>query len=239
MTTKRSTLFQSATTSFRLPNDGLEAAKVIAVVLMAINHVLLSYPNWNIIGYIIGRPCIPILAYIMVERLAAGDVGRSKRVLVRLLMWGVLSQLPYQLLFGEFSFHLNIFFMLASGAALIHFLEIKSYMMTALALITVICFNQRIDGGALIPISILVGYWLFQQSRTAAIIIIVLASTVTNLNGPLHWQAVPTVLLSLPLIFFSPWLSSITPRAPTFSFYAFYPLHMIVIWMFLGPIAGS
>jgi hypothetical protein len=230
---------QSATTSFKFSNDSLEAAKVFAVVLMAINHVLLSYPNWNVVGYIIGRPCIPIFAYIMVERLASGDADRSKRILVRLLMWGVVSQLPYQLLFGEFSFQLNIFFMLAFGAALIHLIQIKFYMIMALAFIAIIYFSRRIDGSALIPISILIGYWLFQQSRAAAVIIVVLAAAMINLNSPLHWQAVPTVLLSLPLIFFSPWFSSITPRAPTSYFYVFYPLHIILIWIFLGPIAGS
>jgi hypothetical protein len=216
-------------------DDGLDAAKIAAIFLMAINHVLLSFPDWRLLGYLIGRPCVPIFAFVIVARLATGPPDRGVRMLVRLIFWGFVAQAPYYLLFGAFSPHLNTLFTLATGVSLIHLARRGPQLLLAPALLAVALADHYIDGGALTPISMLVGFLLFSRSNVAAISLVAALVSLENMFGPLHWVAVAPTLIAVPIVLASPRLISIMPRLPGVTFYIFYPAHLLVIWVLLGP----
>ena len=65
----------------RTTGDGLEAAKLAAILLMVADHTLYAIPEpWRSVGYLLGRPCIPIFVFIIATRLAQATPERSLRM---------------------------------------------------------------------------------------------------------------------------------------------------------------
>jgi hypothetical protein len=215
--------------------DGLDAAKIAAIFLMTVNHVLLAFPDWRVWGYLIGRPCVPIFAFVIVARLANGPPDRGVRMLVRLIFWGIVAQVPYYPLFGAFPPHLNILFTLATGAGLIHLARHGPQLLLAPAVLAVALADHYLDGGSLTPISMLSGFLLFSRSNVAAISLLAAGVSLENMLGPLHWVAVAPTLAAVPIVLASPRLIPVMPRQPGVIFYIFYPAHLLVIWLLLGP----
>jgi TraX protein len=215
--------------------DGLDAAKIAAIFLMTINHVLLAFPDWRLWGYLIGRPCIPIFAFIIVARLANGPPDRGVRMLVRLICWGIVAQVPYYPLFGAFPPHLNILFTLAAGVGLIHLARRGPQLLLAPVALVIALVGHYLDGGSLTPISMLAGFLLFYRSKVAALSLLAAGVSLENMLGPLHWVAVTPTLVAVPIVLASSRLISVMPRQPGVTFYIFYPTHLLVIWLLLGP----
>ncbi|SNX54090.1 TraX family protein [Thermoanaerobacterium sp. RBIITD] len=86
--------------------------KLIALLTMVIDHVgAVLYPN-IIVLRMIGRISFPIFAYLLA--LGYKSTHDAKKYLKRLLLFGLLSEIPYILAFN--SDNLNIFFTLALGS---------------------------------------------------------------------------------------------------------------------------
>lgn len=217
-------------------DDGLNAAKLVAIVLMLANHVLLAFPQpWPYWGYLIGRPCIPIFAYLMAARLAAGPLDRNLRLLVRLLLWGLVAQPIYYALVSNFTLRLNVLLTLAAGAGLVFLLRKRFYVPLILAAVVLIVGNFWLDGGALLPLGMLAAYAVYERSQIAALVIVTAAAAVNNqIATPGVLAAHLTVLVAPALILISPHLARFTPRMRGLVFYMFYPAHLLGIWLAFG-----
>ena len=223
------------------PNDGLDAAKIAAIILMTINHVLLAWPMpWSVIGYLIGRPCVSIFAFIMLARLAAGPPERAPRMLARLCAWALIAQVPYYLLTSGWPLRANILVTLAIGVALIVLWLLRSktplVLVPIVAIVIGLPFADRwLDGGAFIPAAQLLGFMVYRRSPDAALAIVIVVAAITNLVSTPWLPAVAlTTLLAGLIVWVSPRLVAITPRVPSLVFYAFYPAHLLVIWLLFG-----
>jgi hypothetical protein len=216
--------------------DGLEAAKLAAIVLMVADHVLYALPEpWRSTGYLIGRPCIPIFVFVIVTRLAQGGPERSARMLVRLLLWGVVAQPIYYWLGGGFSLKLNVLLTLAIAVGLTYCVNTKRYFWAA-AIVAPLPFVLDLLDGAATPLAMAAGCLLFRRSQTAALSLVVLAATIENLlSPPLDWAGAAATLAAVPIILLSPILTARVPRLPGIVFYAFYPLHLLAVLLLLGP----
>ncbi|MDB5598394.1 MAG: conjugal transfer protein TrbP [Xanthobacteraceae bacterium] len=222
-------------------NDGLDAAKIAAIVLMTINHVLLAWPEpLSIIGYLVGRPCVAIFAFIMLARLADGPPQRAERMLARLCVWALIAQVPYYLLTSEWPLRANILVTLAIGAALIVLWQRRATTNWVLVPIVAIAIglpfaDRWLDGGAFIPIAQLLGFMVYRRSPGAALAIIVMTAAAQNLlsTPSIPVGALATLVAAL-LVWPSPRLAGITPRVPSWLFYAFYPAHLLAIWLLFG-----
>jgi hypothetical protein len=63
----------------------------------------------------------------------------------------------------------------------------------------------------------------------------VLVAALHNMvSTPWMPAAVVTTLVAALLIWLSPRLAGITPRVPSWLFYAFYPAHLLAIWLMFG-----
>jgi hypothetical protein len=222
-------------------NDGLDAAKIAAIVLMTINHVLLAWPSpLPEIGYLIGRPCVPVFAFIMLARLADGPPQRAERMLGRLCVWALIAQVPYYLLTSGWGMRANILVTLAIGAALIVLWQRRVQTPWALVPIVAIVLglpfaDRWLDGGAFIPVAQLLGFMVYRRSSDLALAIVVLVAAIQNLmSTPSMPLAALTTLIAGLLVWVSPRLSGITPRVPSWLFYAFYPGHLLAIWLLFG-----
>lgn len=222
-------------------NDGLDAAKIAAIVLMTINHLLLAWPEpVSVIGYLVGRPCVPVFAFIMLARLAEGPPERAERMLARLCVWALIAQVPYYLLTSEWGIRANILVTLAIGTVLIVLWQRRATTPWALVPIVVIVLglpfaDQWLDGGAFIPVAQLLGFMVYRRSPDAALAIVVVVAAIQNMvSTPTMPAAALTTLVAALLVWLSPRLAGITPRAPSWLFYAFYPAHLLAIWLLFG-----
>jgi hypothetical protein len=230
------TLFPPA--SAAATNDGLDAAKIAAMMLMAANHLLLAFPApWPQWGYLLGRPCIPIFAYILAVRLAEGPLERNKRVLMRLLLWGIVAQPFYYALVGAFTLRLNILFTLAAGAGLVWLLRKRLQVPLFVGAVILLLGNLWLDGGALTPLGIVLAYAFYERSSGAALAVVTFAAA-ANIALAGGSVAALAVLGAPLLIFLSPRCAGFVPRVPGWVFYVFYPAHLAAIWMIFGPYRG-
>ena len=86
--------------------------KIIAIISMLVDHSgYLIFNSFSFMNYI-GRLAFPIFAFLITE----GYIHTSnlKKYFLRLLIFAVISQIPFMLLFPN-SFTLNILFTLALG----------------------------------------------------------------------------------------------------------------------------
>ena len=90
--------------------------KFIACFTMLLCHIPFVYPQYSIPLVYIGKLSFLLLAFLISEGYV--HTGNFKKYLTRLIVFGVISQIPAYLLFVGKSFnglYLNIFFTLALG----------------------------------------------------------------------------------------------------------------------------
>lgn len=217
-------------------NDGLDAAKLAAIVLMVASHTVSALPDpWRYPGFLIGRPCIPIFVFLIVTRLAQGGPDRSARMFIRLLLWGIAAQPIYYALLGALTPRLNVLLTLAVGVALVYCARTARYWWMWLILL-VLPFGLDFLDGATTPFAMLGATLLFRESRAAALALVVMAAAAENLLASgLDWTTAVAALAAAPIILLSPSLAAYVPRLPGILFYAIYPLHLLAIWIAFGP----
>jgi hypothetical protein len=219
-------------------NDGLDAAKLLAIALMATNHLLLALPQpWPTVGHFAGRPCLALFAFILANRLAAGPPARAGHAARRLLIWGLVALFPYLLLVAGFALRLDVLVTLAAGAAGVWLWRTRRWAWLALLAAATALLSPWLDGGALGAAAVLAGAILIERGRlrTAAVVVagpVCAANLITSPDRPL---AALLVLSALPMLVLARLVGRRIPRAPGWIFYAFYPAHLLVIWLVFGP----
>ena len=230
--------------------------KVIAILLMLIDHMGAAlFPEATILR-LIGRLSFPIFAYLIV-------VGYTKtksfsKYLTRLTIFAGLSQIPFSLAFGEnfstLSFsdflvffvggpnpHLNIFFTLALGLLAIRIWDKGEFtfgkIIATLALgITAQVFST--DYG-IYGVAMILGFYVFRKSKIKTVIsqiivftifyasqILLIALSYEGVSIKLIWFNQALSLLALIFIFS---YNGNKGKNLKYLFYAFYPVHLLVI----------
>jgi TraX protein len=218
-------------------NDGLDAAKIAAAVLMVINHVFIAlHQPWLDLGHLAGRPCIPIFSYIIITRIAGSTPDRAVRMLYWLLPWALLSQPIYQMLVIHFVIRANILVTLAIGVGLIYLWSRRFYIPVVLALFVLSFIDKYLDGGAITVAGMITAYALNRFNRNAALAAVTVVAMTSNLlMTPQTPEAALSVLAAPLIVLVSPVFSTLCPRVPRTAFYAFYPAHLLVILLVFGP----
>ncbi len=184
------------------------------MISMLLDHIGAFLFPLNILR-IIGRIAFPIFAY----QLGIGYrmTSNRKEYVKRILIFGLISQIPFYLLRGGFV--LNILFSLALGIFLIWAIEEKKYLY--IYLITPLSFfvEYQIYGLAIISI-----FYFFRNKNYQFILF-----SGSTLASALYYN-LPIQLftiLALPFIF-KPAFKINTPRN---LFYFFYPTHLLLIYL--------
>lgn len=239
--------------------------KWIAIISMLIDHtaaVLVTYspPLFWGIGLneamrLVGRMAFPIFAY----GIAQGCVYThdARRYLGRLLLFAVLSEVPYQLALNQpIPPHFNttnVFFTLFAGAAcceIVKFCRKKQKGWVAVfpvVVIVLLCEGQHTDYGGFGVLFVLLPY-LFFENKTARLIALgsvtaffyVVVSSFHGFSYPLAWadnlsqfwymvRQTLFALMGVGLVA----LYNDTPgsRKGKWFFYIFYPAHLTVLFL--------
>ena len=230
--------------------------KVIACLLMLIDHVGAGLFHGAIFLRMIGRLSFPIFAYFI-------SMGYSKtnsftKYLYRLLIFVVLSQIPLSLVLSEniriSSFsdflnffvgrpypHLNIFFTLALGLLAIRIWDmenpkhIKIISVLALGIIAKYCYTDYGIYGVVMILS----FYIFRENKIKTVISQCIIYVLFNVPQILLYiykfpaSKVELVLfnqaLSILALFFIFSYNGKKGKDLKFFFYSFYPVHLLII----------
>jgi hypothetical protein len=218
--------------------DGLDAAKFAAIALMVANHLLLALPApWPAIGHFAGRPCVALFAFILASRLATGGPERALRSLRRLLIWGVIAQPVYLLLVGGVALRLDVLFTLAAGAGGVWLWRTRRRLWLVPLGAALALANPWLDGGALGAAAVVACAILIERGRPwAAASVAALLVAASNLwLSPDQPPAAAAAFMAVPILAVGARIGRWVPRLPGWAFYAFYPAHLLAIWLAFGP----
>ncbi len=245
--------------SLRLEERGLTAyeMKYLAMFAMFLDHA--AYVFWRPLGSaelllrVIGRFTFPILAFLLTE----GFVHTRNRWVyeIRILLCALISMVPYRLLFGD---PYNVLFTLAAGLLILivedyaihRFGRVHPYVwqMVFLGVTAVTAWLMRdFDWGLPGIFAIYVTgqlkhrpYWIQGIGCCSTL----LAVTVIKRIFEHRIFDVRYCIFLSGIVLAAGWIAAYNGRRGTehspvqkYAFYAFYPLHLLLIWAFTGVLS--
>ena len=226
-------------------NDDTGFLKVIAFITMAIDHIgYLFFPE-EIIFRIIGRIAFPIFAYCVV--LGYLHTKNLKKYFLRLLVFSLVSQLPYMLCFYPESLgiypeneiiiqsvsashlsgiNLNIGFTMLLGLWGIYGLDKKKYWQTGIAVL--LSFIPAVEYGAYGVVFMLVSYFFIFSEKE-----IFISAAAISLASPIFKVFISGFLDPQFFAVFAVLLigakTATKIRIPRWINYGFYPAHLCIL----------
>ena len=209
---------------------GRESLKWLAIATMTIDHVgVVLYPE-NIVLRYIGRLSFPLIAYLLM--LGLESTRNAKNYLTRLLLFALISQVPFYLARGVLPWeYLNIFFTLSLGVLFIYFFERNNYIFL-IPLVASAVLPLDFDGYGIATIGC---FYALRKNKRIGIVLFILLNLFIFFDLPYQSLA----LLALPLIllhndgrFPLNKISVKTDYPPwrKYFFYIYYPLHLLVLY---------
>ncbi|MBR5468834.1 MAG: hypothetical protein IKU80_06335, partial [Firmicutes bacterium] len=189
---------------------------VIAAITMVIDHIGIVFFPEHIFLRMIGRISFPIYAYGIAQ--GVKHTSNFKKYITRILIAAVIAQPFYMYSLRK---GVNIMFELILFATVLNFVKNeKNIHAIILALLTAVL---NLDYG-LYGLILAFGFFIMDEEKLTGIILISIATFVSALGSIMFAQGF--AILALPLILFLP---NINIKLPKYFFYAFYPLHLIII----------
>jgi hypothetical protein len=215
---------------------GRELLKIIAIVTMVSDHVgKILYPDLLLLQ-IIGRLSFPLFAYLVV--LGVESTKKPRKYMVTLLVFALISQVPYYLAFGIQPFdRLNILFSLFLCAVTIYYYNKRSLLALVPLLLSIILMTE----GSYYVVLTAVGMKLLKDKPKIGALVLVALNLQFLFIPDFESQIQILSLLAVPLIFLhiKGWLrkeilipeNSIAYSTRKYFFYVFYPLHLALLFL--------
>ncbi|MBR3116270.1 MAG: conjugal transfer protein TraX [Bacilli bacterium] len=206
--------------------------KIIAFISMVIDHSSTLIDNNLLIC--IGRIAFPIFAFQ--TTISYQKTKNRKKYLLKLLIFALISEMPYRLLFGNSSFNI-LFTLLLGNICMIIYDKIKekSLSIVLILLISILASGIRIDYGYY-GIWMIVLFYIFRNNKLLQNISIILLMIMYFSIGLLIYET--TIYNQLSLFIFS--LISLLiinlyngkeGKKTGYLFYILYPLHLIIFYI--------
>ena len=220
-------------------NTARDFLKILAIIAMTADHASTVFLNEGSDLYTIcqffGNFTIVIMSFFITQGLRY-----TRSVLKyagRLLLWAVISEIPFYLLFG---LQLNVLFTLFASLTIIYFLDRNGLLiaLTALALffpISLIC-----DWSIIAPVFAIIFYTL-QKKQKEQLSLILIPASYFILRTILYAETQTEYIAGTISIFLASAIIYVLRRKaedqgkgriPGLVFYAYYPLHLTVILLF-------
>ena len=216
---------------------GRELLKIIAIVTMVVDHVgHILYPDLLFLQ-IIGRLAFPIFAYLIV--LGVDSTKKPLRYMVTLLVFAIISQVPYYLAFNIQPIdRLNILFSLLLCAITIYYYNKRSAVAFVPLLLSIVFPVE----GSYYAVVTAVGMKLLKDNwKLGTLLLTALNIQFPFITSDVFSQIQILALLAVPLIFlhFRNKLTkeiiipenSLAYLARKYFFYVFYPLHLTILFL--------
>lgn len=196
--------------------------KLLGLFFMLIDHIGVIFFPKLIILRVVGRMAFPLFAYqVTISYRHTKDL---KKYCKRLFVWGLISQIPYSLVFGN---RLNVMFTLFLGVVTIYlFNQFKNKLLRVLFVLLILITAQifNVDYGAygifiifilyILPINL----GLFIAFEISSLFYGIMYNFIIQIFSPLS-----LLILKLKLNF--------NIKFTRYLFYAFYPLHILILFL--------
>ena len=238
----------------KIPFGGITSniLKLIAVILMLSDHIwatAMSFGDW--MTYI-GRMAFPIFAFLIAEGFV--HTSNFKKYAIRLLGFAIITEIPFNLFYSSRFFnpyHQNVLFTLLLGLLAIYVIDNLKKNHTAkniglsvlwLALICIGATIGFVDYGFLGMITVVMFYllrdfpfaWLCQLIAMVLINIVFFEGQVFPVEILGKTIEIPSqgfAVLSLVPIWLYAGKKGRTSKLMQYGFYAFYPVHMLILYL--------
>ena len=219
----------------KIPTFSGSVLKIIAIVSMVIDHCAYFLMDNNSTLYeamrCVGRIAFPVFAFLIAEGFAY--THNRKRYFTRLLVFAVISEVSWYLLNGADGTH-NVMFTLALGVV-------------ALAVLEKLKENSVLCGIAILSIAYL-ATWSGVDYEWRGILMILVFNLLRNQNDNLpfpygrmmqllcafplmmHYGSTGAVLACMTIFLYDGARGFIKGNVAKYGFYAFYPVHLLLIW---------
>lgn len=219
----------------KIPTFSGSVLKIIAIVSMVIDHCAYFLMDNNSTLYeamrCVGRIAFPVFAFLIAEGFAY--THNRKRYFTRLLVFAVISEVSWYLLNGADGTH-NVMFTLALGVV-------------ALAVLEKLKENSVLCGIAILSIAYL-ATWSGVDYEWRGILMILVFNLLRNQNDNLpfpygrmmqllcafplmmHYGSIGALLACMTKFLYDGARGFIKGNVTKYGFYAFYPVHLLLIW---------
>lgn len=219
----------------KIPTFSGSVLKIIAIVSMVIDHCAYFLMDNNSTLYeamrCVGRIAFPVFAFLIAEGFAY--THNRKRYFTRLLVFAVISEVSWYLLNGADGTH-NVMFTLALGVV-------------ALAVLEKLKENSVLCGIAILSIAYL-ATWSGVDYEWRGILMILVFNLLRNQNDSLpfpygrmmqllcafplmmHYGSIGALLACMTKFLYDGARGFIKGNVAKYGFYAFYPVHLLLIW---------
>lgn len=197
-----------------------DSLKAVGVASMLVDHIgLVFFPQMEILR-IIGRLAFPIFAV----GVAGGYQHTSdlKKYALRLFVFGLLAQFPYQYLME--GFRLNVMFTLLAGLLMIYFFDTKKYWFFAamVLLLFIVPFEYDFFG----PAVVFFVYFLKSKKQILIFYATFLVIYIAYKNHSAYLFFLYSIF-GIVLALYPKILEALKfPKLPRYFFYVFYPAHL-------------
>lgn len=202
--------------------------KIIAVIAMLIDHIgFVFFPRVEILR-IIGRIAMPLFAFQIA--LGFNHTKNRNKYLLRILAFALISQIPFMLLMSIHSdeFKLNIGFTFLFALLILYSIEeIKPFWEKIICLVPILFlawwlnYDYYLYGVALV----IIFYYTFAKKHLA-FPLWVIASFVYSLYKK-NLRYIYSLLAFIPIFLYN----GKKGKDIKYFFYAFYPLHMLLLYL--------
>ncbi len=215
---------------------GRDLLKIIAISTMVVDHIgKILYPN-IVFLQAIGRLAFPLFAYLVV--LGIESTKKPLNYMATLLLFAVISQVPYFLAFGIQLFdRLNILFSLLLSALTIYYYKKRNILAFIPLLLSIILMTE----GSYYVVLTAVCMKILNDSPKIGVLALVALNLQFLFMPDLESQIQILALLALPLVFLHTknWLkkeilipeNSLAYVIRKYFFYMFYPLHLAFLFL--------
>lgn len=210
------------------------ALKIIAVLSMVTDHCAYYLLDGNTWAYEVmrcfGRVAFPVFAFLVAEGFA--HTRNRMRYFLSLLLFAVISEVPWYLLNGADGTH-NVMFTLALGvAALAVFERLLKHGALAIAAILLVALSAEISGldyGWHGIVEILVFHLFRSKKYCQSTRLLQLAFAFPFMS---HYGIIGALLACFIIFLYNGTRGIIHGKVAKYGFYAIYPVHLIIIKLF-------
>lgn len=220
-------------------NTARDFLKIIAIIAMTADHASTVFLNeestlYNICQFF-GNFTIVIMSFFITQGLR---YTRSVlKYAERLLLWALISEIPFYLLFG---LKLNVLFTLFAGLIIIYLLDRNGLLIALTALAPFFPISLICDWSIIAPVFTII-YYVLQKKQKEQLSLILIPSSYFILRTILYAETQAEYIAGTISVFLASTViyalrikteSQGKGRIPGLVFYAYYPLHLSVILLF-------